>query len=234
MGSFIDAASAILTQSERRAEIAAQNVANISTPGYKRRIGVAQFMDALTMTSPAGPAESFITDFSIGKQISTDNPYDLALTGPGFFVVQGANGPLYTRQGQFKREGDGRLVTLSGLPVQADGGGDIVLKSQDFKVETDGTVLENGEPVAKLGIVQFADNAHAARTDTGLFTAPSSSVNSVEGASVRQGALEASNVSTGDDMVSIMEAVRRAETAQRLVSVYDDLMGRALSTFGQP
>lgn len=234
MGSFIDAASRILTQSERRAEIAAQNVANISTPGYKRRIGVSQFIDALTTEPVPDATEAFISDLSVGKQIGTDNPFDLALTGPGFFVVQGANGPLYTRQGQFKRDGGGRLATLTGLPVQADGGGDIVLKTQDLKVESDGTVLENGEAVAKLRIVQLADDTRMARTEDGLFTAPTSSVKGAESASVRQGALEASNVSTGDDMVAIMEAVRRAETAQRLVNVYDDLMGRALSTFGQP
>jgi flagellar basal-body rod protein FlgF len=233
MASFVDVAARVLAQSERRTEIAAQNVANISTAGYKRRIPFTQFIDPLSSGVAPDASTALFTDFSIGKQIDTGNPFDLALTSSGFFVVQGADGPLYTRQGQFKREADGRLVTLQGLAVQAQGGGDVILKTQDFKVAGDGTVTENGEPVARLAVVDFSDRSAATRTETGQFAAPAAAVKDVDAPAVRQGAIEASNVSTGDDMVAVMEAVRRAETAQRLVNVYDDLMGRALSTFGQ-
>ena len=52
-------------------------------------------------------------------------------------------------------------------------------------------------------------------------------------ATVQQGVYEASNVNTGDEMVMMMEALRRAEAGQRVINVYDDLMGRAVTTFGE-
>lgn len=227
MGNIIDIAANVLSQSERRVEIAAQNISNISTPGYKRRASFAAFVTASEQVqTETGP------DLSAGKLADTGNPYDLAISGRGFFTVSGPSHALYTRQGQFKRDADGRLVTGQGYPVQAQGGGEIVLKSADFKVLEDGVVLEGREPVAKLAIVDFA-SADAHYAEVGLFSAPEAAVQPVEAPQLRQGMLESSNVSMGDEMITMMEALRRAETGQRLVGVYDDLMGRVLTSLGQ-
>ncbi len=233
MGDFIDIAGGILSRSEQRVEIAAQNVANITTPGYKRRISFSELV-----ASGAGDAQttsgiSSYVDFAPGKAMDTTNPYDLAITGDGFFAVRSGDRVLYTRAGQFQRAADGRVTTASGLPLQVQGGGDLVLKGAAFEVTEDGTVLEEGEPVARLAVVAFTDTAAVTPADGGLFAAPDDLVVEVKRPAVRQGALESSNVSTGDEMVSIMEALRRAESGQRLVGVYDDLMGRALTAFGQ-
>lgn len=233
MGSFVDIASSILFQSERRTEISAQNIANLSTAGYKRRIPFAQLIDPLNSPGDRSDAQSFVTDYAAGKPIGTDNPLDFSLSGPGFFVVQGPDGPVYTRQGQFTRDGDGRLVTLQGLPVLAQGGGDIVIKAQTFTVAQDGTVLENGQPTSRLEVIDFIDRKAVARTENGQFTTPPSNAVEVDAPVIRQGALESSNVSTGDEMVSIMESLRRAEAAQRLINVYDDLMGRTFQVLGE-
>lgn len=173
------------------------------------------------------------TDFSEGKQTGTDNPMDMAIAGQGFFVVMGPNGLLYTRHGAFQRDHDGRLTTLDGLAVQGEGGGDIVLKSAAFQVMEDGTVMDAGQPAGRLAVVDFENRDSLSRVDGGLFVAAQDSARAVKDPVVRQGMLETSNVSTGDEMITIMAAIRRAETGQRLVNVYDDLMGRALSAFGQ-
>jgi flagellar basal-body rod protein FlgG len=68
---------------------------------------------------------------------------------------------------------------------------------------------------------------------TGGFEANPDGVVSMKTPSVRQGALETSNVTTAAEMVSVMAALRRAEAGQRLAIVYDDLMGRAITSFGQ-
>jgi flagellar basal body rod protein FlgG len=69
--------------------------------------------------------------------------------------------------------------------------------------------------------------------EAGLFSAPDDQVTPMADVTVKQGMLESSNVSTADEMIAIMSAVRQAQAGQHLINVYDDLMGRAISTFGQ-
>jgi len=173
-------------------------------------------------------------DFSSGKIVETGNPFDLAVLGEGFFVVRnGAQQVLYTRQGQFSRASDGRLVTATGLVLQAEGGGDLVLSGETMTVGADGAVLEAGQPIGRVALAMLP--ADAERAEGGAFAAAAAEGDaaSVEAPALRQGAYEASNVSTADEMVAMMAALRRAESGQRLMTLYDDLMGRVLTTFGQ-
>lgn len=232
MGGLLDIASVILTDATRRVEINAHNVANIPTAGYKRRIAFSDVL-AVSPEQVGGQARlSAYSDLSEGKLIETGNPLDTAILGAGFFVVRSDNQTFYTRHGSFRRGADGRLLTVEGLALQARGGGDIVVRSTDLAITPDGMVLDGGEAVARLALVTFPDPTALTPVEGGRFAA------GVDGApadttQVRPGALEASNVSSGDEMVAMMEALRRAESGQRLVNVYDDLMGRVLSTLGQ-
>lgn len=174
-----------------------------------------------------------VRDFSPGKLVDTKNSADLALTHTGFFVVEGPTGEIYTRQGSLRRDADGRLVTAKGWPVQAVGGGDIILKGETFEISADGVVTQAGAPVAQLAVVDFAGPKTFTDVADGYIAADPSLMAPVASPGIRQGVLEASNVSTADDMVSMMAALRQAEAAQRLVNIYDDLMGRVISTFGQ-
>ncbi len=209
-------------------QLCAQNLANISSSGYKRKVDFA----ALTGSAEAPSAVTRI-DFSPGKQIATGSPLDFAIEGKGFFAVRSGEAILYTRSGQFHRDDEGHLATPSGAVLQAAGGGDVAVSDDAFKLQSDGTVIEAGAPVARLAVVDFVSTAALAASEDGLFAAPAALAQPVDIVAVRQGALEASNVSNGDEMVTMMEALRRAETGQRLVQVYDDLMGRALTNFGQ-
>jgi len=232
MADFLQAAAGVIETAQQRVQIAAQNISNMTTPGYRRRVGFEQWMAGAGGLQSA-PMVSMASDFTPGKQTGTNNPYDLAIEGSGFFAVKDQEQTLYTRDGQFKRDDTGRVVTLKGLAVQADGGGDIILKSNQFKVQADGSIVVDGEPVAKLAVMDFTNKALATPNDQGLFSTPASNVVTAENSHLRQGALESSNVSTGDEMVSIMASLRSAEAGQRLVNVYDDLMGRVISTVGQ-
>lgn len=229
MSGLVDIASGILAQSEGRAEVSAQNLSNTTTYGYKRRVSFSSLMSPMAQS----PASSTSIDFTPGKLVDTHNPYDLAIAGDGFFCVRGPDGMLYTRQGQFRREADGRVVTTQGYALQTRDGGDLTVKGDHFQVMEDGAVLDGGQPAGRLAIVDATDRRVATPTEGGMFSAPASAMVTLDSASVRQGVLEASNVSTGEEMVNIMEALRRAETGQRLVGVYDDLMGRVLNSFGQ-
>lgn len=233
MGNFVDIAGSILAQSERRLEVSAQNIANMTTPGYKRRTSFETLVGSDASATATDRSELGSVDFSVGKQINTNNPYDLAIQGGGFFAVRSDSGVVYTRRGQFQRDSSGKIETAEGYALQMQGGGDLVTKGAAFQVLGDGAVTENSEPLGKLEIVDFTDRQAVARNDAGMFSAADANVFRIETASIRQGALEASNVSTADEMVSMMGALRSAESGQRLVNIYDDLMGRALSVFGQ-
>lgn len=226
-------AARILSNAERRAEVSAQNLTNASTPGYRRRIG----FDAMLAEGAPGVARlaepRTATDFGAGRLSQTGNLTDLAIVGDGFFAVRGEEELLYTRQGQFRRDADGRLASADGLVLQALEGGDLIVGDGDFEVSADGVVTRDGEAVARIALYDFGDRAALAPRRAGAFAAGADEPLPIGAPAIRQGMLEGSNVSMGDEMVAMMEAVRRAETGQRLVNTWDDLMGRALNLFGQ-
>ena len=225
-------AAQILARAERRAETAAQNITNASTPGYRRRIG---FEQALSIGAPAAArsAGTGALDFAAGQLSATGNPTDLAIAGDGFFAVRGEDDLLYTRQGQFHRDDHGRLVNAGGLALQTLEGGDLIVGDGDFQISPDGVVTRDGEAIGRIALYDFSNRAALAQQAAGTFAAGEAETLQVQAPAIRQGMLEGSNVSMGDEMVAMMEAVRRAETGQRLVNTYDDLMGRALNLFGQ-
>lgn len=229
-------AARILARAQDRAEIAAQNITNASTPGYRRRIA---FSEMMAPAQPRGavsgdPARMGVAaDFAPGQLSQTGNPTDIAIGGQGFFAVRAGDTLLYTRQGQFRRDGEGRLATAQGLILQTVEGGDVVVGNDPFEVAADGTVTRDGEPLARIALVDFEDRALLQAGEGGAFSAGDAVPVALANPAMRQGMIESSNVNMGDEMVAMMEAVRRAETGQRLVTTYDDLMGRALNMFGQ-
>lgn len=259
MSFIVDSATAILSGSERRLEIISQNVANIATPGYKRQVGFAVLTtpDAAAATQPdaarrardsdlrgayaAAPGWRTRSDLAAGKLSATGNPLDLAIAGDGFFQLRDGNDLVYSRQGNFRLAGDGTLVTPQGFVLQQAGGGDLILERAAVTIAPDGTVLDNARPVARIAVFlpAAADGAqgNAAATahaiDGALFRFDGGDAREVPGAQIRQGMVEASNVSVGEEMVTMMAALRQAESGARLVQVYDDLLGRAITGFGE-
>lgn len=242
MSDLIDKVGVILSRVEASVEVSAQNISNAATSGYKRGIrfeGAAPDMQGsnsignsdLTANRLGGV---FVIDATQGQLQTTGNPDDLAIMGDGFFSVRATDGAsFYTRQGQFRRDADGHLVTSQGCILQQRGGGDLVLNPGDFKVLGDGTVLQSGEAVGRIGVVTTSQPEVVAYADDGLYSAPDDTVADMDAPSLSQGAVEASNVALGSEMMTIMAALREAQSGQRLMGVYDDLMARAVATFGQ-
>jgi flagellar basal body rod protein FlgG len=241
MGGLLDTASSIVSVELRRVEAVGQNIANIATPGYKRQLTFARMLDSPkaglpTNQTPAANAAMqgllTATDFSAGRLTQTNVPTHLAIGGSGFFEIRNGQVIAYTRNGAMQRDEQGRLVNASGWALQAEGGGDVRIRGNDFRVETDGTVVEQGKPVARIRIVDFADRRGLTRSESGAFVAATGLAVPVENLQVRQGFAESSNVSTADDMVHLMESMRRAETGQKLVHAYDDMLGAVLRQSG--
>jgi flagellar basal-body rod protein FlgG len=209
-------------------EATANNVSNLSTPGFKRQITFYELMsDGID-----GPTSATRSDLSQGKLNKTGNPLDLAITGPGYLQLRSGYQIVYSRQGQFRVAADGTVVTPQGLILQQKGGGDLILNNAAVKILEDGTVLDDGKPVAHIAVFSSAADAALQPIGGSLFRAPESAMQEITSAGIRQGMLESSNVSLGDEMVTMMTAMREAESGSRLVQSYDDLVERAITTFG--
>lgn len=232
MGSVADLALSAIAQAQRRVEVAAQNLSNVTTPAYKRRVPFAALVAPDRPDALAMPQISTVVDFRGGKMQRTGKPADLALAGPGFFVLRSDDDVVYTRLGQFTVDADGRLVNARGFALQTVAGGDLVVTSSNFAIAPDGTVTEQGRVLGRVAVVASPEDAALEPVDGGFRSGAGALAPSDEAIMV-QGSVEASNVSTGDEMVAMIEALRRAESGQRIMNVYDDLLGRVITTFGE-
>lgn len=226
-----------------RLQVIGQNLANLSTVGYKRQAPVVQtFSQALDSAgellmghsgaSPY-PVLKTRTDHSAGALKYTGNPLDLGIDGDAFFVVRNELGEAYTRQGNFQRDPMGRLVTASGAVVQGQGG-EIQLTSPNARIDESGAVWDGQNQVATLRLVRVTDPDTLIKAGKGLYVAsPSTTVLDAEGARVRQGFLEAANVVAMEEMIRIVETVRHFEASQRLMRGYDAMLDRAINVLGE-
>jgi flagellar basal-body rod protein FlgF len=230
VGDLVEIAASVLTQAEKRVEVAAQNISNATTPSYKRAVAFSSLVRA-SETEDYYPQITTVTDYRAGKLVETGNPYDIAILQDGFFAVRYDDKVAYTRQGQFSANAEGHLVNSRGGILQAAGGSDFVIDAEQFELRTDGFIVVDGRPAARIGVFDAEDRS-ALESVGGELTAGDATMQLVRSMAVRQGAFETSNVTTGDEMVLMMEALRRAEAGQRIMSVYDDLMGRAITSFG--
>jgi flagellar basal-body rod protein FlgG len=230
MQGLIESATGILSASERRLESVSNNVSNISTPGFKRQVSFEDVMSG--RESVAGTALQHRADFSQGQMSRTGNPLDLAISGGGFFRLRAGDQILYSRQGQFTVAADGTVINRQGHVLQQSGGGDLVLERASVEILEDGTVLDGSRPIAKIGVYAAADPAALRSLGGSMFAGREDAMEEAPAAGVRQGMVEASNVVLGDEMVAMMTTVRQAEAGARLVQIYDDLLGRAIATFG--
>lgn len=233
MSGLIESATAILCASQKRLDVAAHNVANISTPGYKRQVGFSRLLASRLPGLPPEQAVAVQRDFAPGKLVSTGNPLDVAIGGDGMFQLRAGDSLVYSRQGQFSLAEDGTVVTPQGYVLQQAGGGDLVLDGAGVTILDDGTILDKGVPVARLAVYAAEAPGDLDAVGESYFAGPSGGMSPVAGATFRQGMVESSNVQIGDEMVTMMASLRQSEIGARLVQTYDELLGRAISTFGQ-
>ena len=216
-------------------EASAENLANAHMPGFRRRVVTQAQFDAsmanalnktevspLLGTTVGSDSEGVVRlDFSEGVSKPTGRNLDFALSGDGFFVVEGPTGPLYTRNGAFQVNEDGDLETVDGLPVRG-----ITLPPDTplhaVMVDSEGRFTANEVEFGQLETVQFADNSVLNPVGASLFQAPENITPEDSDAVVRQGFVEQGNVSYMDELVNIMVASRQYEAAQRVLRSIDE------------
>ncbi len=217
----------------------AADLANVGTAGYKTERDAKfaaerdRFAAALDSAVDVAPAGSRI-DFRAGTIASTGRDLDVAIKGDGFFVVETANGPRYTRNGAFTRSAEGTLTTMDGDVVLGDGGPITMTTTGAITIGEDGTVRSGAAVAGRLQIVGFAEGELERDSGARFRAAPGVDPTPVDEARVVSGALEQSNVSVVDRMVALTEINRGFEGLQKGVSVlFNDIDARAISELGK-
>ncbi|HBK04431.1 MAG TPA: flagellar basal-body rod protein FlgF [Acetobacteraceae bacterium] len=225
------AASRLIAQ-QRAMDITANNIANANTPGYRtERVQFSDYIDrqARTASVPGVKGISYTQDRATyresqpGSVTHTGNPFDLALSGDGYFTVATKNGPRLTRDGRFGPMPDGTLADSSGNAVLDVNGKPIQIPPTDTQVTIsgDGSVsTENGQ-IGKIGVVEPADPMKLRAEGATNFISDATTA-PVGSPGIVQGAIEESNVQPVLEVTRMMDNERQFQFVTQLVQAEGD------------
>lgn len=245
--------------SERVLEIVANNLANVSTTGFKGEKVSFKLLDPEPYKfykDPLPPANYKVPfedvmpfrgnevayvgvsgvsrDMSQGSPIATKNPLDVMIEGKGFFSVNTKEGVRYTRNGAFSISQDGALVDKNGFPVLGEKG-NIFLHGHNVEINHLGEVYQDGELVDSLLVTEFKNplNLEKVGMNHFLYNGLEQEMNKVEYPSVKQGYLESSNVNAIKNLTDMILAHRSYEAYQQAIKNYDSMMEKSNNTLGE-
>jgi flagellar basal-body rod protein FlgG len=232
------AAASGMEAQQQQLDSIGNDLANASTTGYKaERVGFRELLynqvdiAGTTTTQGAGAAAQTIgRDQAQGSIQSTGDPLDLAIEGPGYFTVKRSDGTLaLTRDGSLQVNTKGQLTTAEGNlldpPITLPRGS----SPSEVAVAPDGTVRAGTKTIGKLALVTVASPDHLLAAGGNLFTstASSGSPRPTARATIRQGALEGSNVDVGNDMVQMMGAQRSYQLESSAIQTENQMLSIA-------
>ncbi|MBN2322365.1 MAG: flagellar basal-body rod protein FlgF [Spirochaetes bacterium] len=264
----------------KRIDVLSNNLANVNTTSYKKDttisksfpemlvrrinddgvrklpIGSYDLMPVIGKMGTGVEINEVYTRYTQGSFKQTENPFDLALEGNGFFCVETERGERYTRNGSFLIDRDGWLVTKNGYRVLGENG-PVQLKKNNFMVDEDGNIFQNleyaGDPlrlvsmeenewnetvlVDRLKTVDFPKIRYVKKEGDSLYMETDYSgaafVKEADRPKVRQGFLEQSNVNPVTEMVNLIEVHRSYEANQRMIQSHDAALGKAVNEVGR-
>ena len=254
MRSLSVAATGMMAQ-QLHVEVISNNIANMTTTGYKRRR--AEFQDLLYQNQrrigSSSSAEGTVVPAGVqlglgvktaavyriheqGELINTENSFDLAIQGDGYFVVELPNGDLaYTRSGNFQLSPDGELVTPDGYKISP--GITVPQDAVSVSINQEGTVsakiagqVEEQE-LGQLQLATFVNEAGLEAMGSNLLQETSASGEALGGppgteglGTVLQGFLESSNVNPVQEITALIAAQRAYDMNSKVISASDEMM----------
>jgi len=235
MNSGLYAACAGLLARTQALELAANNLANINTTGYKGQVPSFHSLLAIAAANvPANAASRAVNDFGVLGDTRTDlmqgglertgNDLDFAIEGEGWFAVQTGGGRLYTRNGNFHVDRNGHLVTSEGNIVSGAQGA-ITIPPGKLSISNDGTISVEGALAGQLQVVSFAPGSTLTPAGNSYFEAPAGSERAASGQLV-QGALEGSNVNGVTAAVGLVALQRNADLLQQALTAFHSNFNR--------
>lgn len=245
---------------EHEIDVVANNLANVSTDGYKQdRVALRAFGDLLTsrmndyeeqpksipqgitpvgVMNLGGPiTESEFIDFSPGTPVVTGNTLDLFLDGPGFFAIETQYGTRYTRNGSFSLSDTGEIVNQNGDRLLGTNTQPLrIVSPAPIEINENGEISQSGVPSGQINIVEFPDLSVIEKEGYNYFTTSDPDELpplSARNTAVEQGTLETSNVNAIESLVHLIVAQRAYEAAARAVDMFNESLSRVSGEIGR-
>lgn len=222
------------------------NLANSATTGYKKEGSTAKAFDEMFAIKVHDGSEDYIdkrigkvslgvkigenyTDYTQGNLKGTENPYDLAIAGTGFFEISYTNksdeqSMKYTRDGSFTVTRDGFLVTKDGDFVQGQDGNIQLSTKVDAVIDEMGHIYQNSTLVDTIKIVDFEDYNYLKKFGENMYDGVDGIKQKEGDFLIQQGYLEASNANVISEMVEMITITRAFEMNQKFVQAADETL----------
>lgn len=242
---------------QHRMDTMTNNLANVSTVGYKKEGATSQSFDSILTVklkdtsigktlaqrmgrnNPGVKIGENYTDFTQGSFRITDNTYDLALAGEGFFAIEftnkaGETSTMYTRAGQFTLTREGYLVTEDGDYVLDVQNRRIrVDTAQESRITNDGNIYQNGNVVARIQVADFEDYNYLEKYGETYYRPVEGARLTTGTAAIKSGYLEMANVQVVSEMVNLIAITRQYESNQKIIHTYDGTLETAVNQLGK-
>ena len=230
---------------QRSLDMAANNIANVKTSGYKpKRLVKTTFNEQLVrqmngQTQGLGQGSTIsigtreMTTHGQAPVVDTGQTYDLAINGDGFFVIQGTDGQYLTRNGHFKRDEEGNLI-LPGVGQVMGDGGPVYVDESGFRVGADGIIYDNEDgELDQIQIVEPDAYDNLTFYDNGTYGAGGGVTLTQVYPTVYQGKLEQSGVNLNNEMTRAMEVQRAFQSCGKALTIIDQMNQKTANEIGK-
>lgn len=240
-----------MTTQFKKMDVISNNLANVDNAGYKKDIVVSQsFPEELSKRindqkkgfpnnqnigrmSLGVYIDEVYTNYTQGSLTQTNDSFNVALQGKGFFAVQDEDGiEKYTRDGSFILNSDGTLMTKEGNQVLGENGV-INLEQGDVRIDEEGNIFLNNEFIDRLRILDFNNPETLRKVGDNLLERVDQTETTDFQGKVVQGYLETSNVNVVQEMVDMITATRTYEANQKAIQTHDETLGKAVNEVGR-
>ena len=241
---------------QRRLDVISNNMANATTVGFKKEGVTSQSFDDVMAVKIRDVSEDWkqrqigemnlgvkigevYTDYSQGSFVQTNNDYDLAIEGEGFFVVnvtdrEGVTHESVTRAGQFHITRDGYIVDVDGNHLQSEAGDlQVSVDAGKVVIDFDGSVYEDGVMTDKILMRDYEDYDYLKKFGDTYYRAVQGATEKDATGQIRQGYIEQSNVNIVDEMVNLIAITRAYEAGQKVIKSVDSTIELAVSSVGK-
>lgn len=250
MDSGFYAACAGLVSRMEALDVLANNLANTNTDGYKAERQFYSALDASLGSPTLNPLNQAMNrygvvggqwlDLSEGSIVPTGDTLDVAIQGAGFFTLKTGSGIRYTRKGNFHLNSKRQLVDQQGELVLGPSASakkkrlvPIRIPAGDISISGNGTISVDGAMAGRLEIVDFPSKTALHAVGAAEFTAPPGTAKPMANPSVRQGALESSNMNAIGGVVSLIQTQRSAEMLEKALAIFNTDFDKTAVSLGQ-
>jgi flagellar basal body rod protein FlgG len=226
----LDSAASALRYWERKQEVVANNLANVSTDGFKQQRVFATLLDGIRPEAQTTP------DLSTGTLHQTGNALDVAIDGKGFLVVSTPNGDRYTRGGSLQLDQKHQLVDSEGQPlIGTKHNGPITLLNGPVEIDSAGNVKQGGQIVDTLRVDSVPAGTDLQHEGNSLWVPPANPQSmSLADRNLKQGSIEESNVNSMSALVDMVAVQRAYSSVQKTITTMDQVNETVVTQLAKP